>query len=267
MEEIDFQACAGLVAGRLAYPESLIAELPTVWGRLLREDALVSSVVEDRSRSGSGRIVAFGVSAFVTDAWVRAARLSREPYLTARTIRQALTADSPILRPHAIAREHAKGNLNVLILHYGEWRELPAEQRPSVRYGVAESFIATHRGYRIKEILQELWDELAPVFAHTPPRLSFSPAQRRLLRLALTGMTDADLSEHLGLALPTIKSAWRAIYERVAMSDPGVISEALLREAPVSRGSPAIRGREKRRRLLEYLHRHPEELRQSLKEP
>ena len=71
--------------------------------------------------------------------------------------------------------------------------------------------------------------------------------------LALDGETDRDLSPALGLALPTIKSRWRKIYDRVAMVDPDLF--------PDRQDANGRRGDEKRRRLMDYLRHHPQELR------
>jgi hypothetical protein len=97
----------------------------------------------------------------------------------------------------------------------------------------------------------------APLFVYVPPRLSFTTAEQALLSTALPGLTDVELARRLRLALPTVKSRWRAIYDRVGRVAPeilGVVS---------SDRSGAARGQEKRRVLLEYVRRHPEELRPS----
>jgi len=91
LEERDVPACVELLRGHLAYPASILSELPKVWRRLLREDALVAIVVESEGLEGKpGAILAFGVAVFVTDDWMAAARTGDEPYLAVRTIRQEL---------------------------------------------------------------------------------------------------------------------------------------------------------------------------------
>lgn len=306
VEEGDLEACLELVRGHLAYPDDVLALLPRFWRRLLREEALNAVVVETHRR-GSTMIAGFGASVFVTDTWMTDARRGEEPYLTARTVRSELGPDeSPILRPATIANSNTDG-LNVLILHYGESRDLPHEIRPPLRYRMFEAFIETNRGYRIKEVLQEFWDELdpefitsgwgqvrseytgyfqrrgeplppagrrpyligitreevatnpgaiaAPLFIDTPPRFGFTPGEQRLLRHALTGQTDIELAKTLGVAVSTVKSRWRGIYQRVGRQVPDLV----VIEPPAEQPQTA-RGQEKRRRLLEYLRRHPEEL-------
>jgi hypothetical protein len=55
-----------------------------------------------------------------------------------------------------------------------------------------------------------------------------------------------------------VKARWRTIYDRV-----GEVASDLLPVA-ADDGASGRRGPEKRRRLLEYLRQHPEELRPSL---
>ena len=96
---------------------------------------------------------------------------------------------------------------------------------------------------------------LAGLFVYTPPRFHFSRAEQRLLQHALTGETCDDLSNSLALSRWTVKKRWHAIYEKVAAAD----SELL---PPLCDGQdPHGRGAERRRRLLNYLRQHPEELR------
>jgi DNA-binding CsgD family transcriptional regulator len=306
LEPRDLRACSRLLRGGLAYPAATLAQLEAFWTRLLGDAALSSAVIES---PGLGRPsqLAFGASVFVTDEYMRAARSAAEPYLTARTVALEFTGRSPILRPAAVRRASAGDGLNVLLVHYGEDRErLAPEQRAEVRYKMHETFLASHRGYKIKEILQEFWDEIelpfilngwgavrsdygeyfrsrglvspaperrpylvgftrkearadpgnmsSPLFLYTPPRLAFSRAEQALLARALLGETDEQLARSLNLAMPTVKGRWRRIYARVAAASPELLPESA--DLP-----ERVRGREKRRRLLEYLRRHQEELR------
>ena len=308
----DIPACVELLRGHLSYPTDVLALLPRAWRRLLRDDALDAVVVEGRDRKGTTPIAAFGASVLVTDAWMAAARTGKVPYLSARTIRRELERGSPILRPAAAARGNDAG-LNVLLLHYAEARELiPAHARPVIRYQMFDACVQSHRGYRIKDILQEFWDEIdveyiingwgrvltdyrsfferrghafpplgrrpyligltrdealrnpgalaAPLFLYTPPEIGFTRAEQRLLQRALQGRTDLELARALGVALPTIKSRWRAIYNRAA----GLVPDMGPDPQP-SNADGTSRGREKRRRLLEYVRRHSEELRPGLR--
>ncbi|HSJ13814.1 MAG TPA: hypothetical protein VK939_05335 [Longimicrobiales bacterium] len=161
--ESDLLTCATMLARGLAYPDGIADHLPGVWRSLMRDEALTGAVVENSER-GTSVTLSFGISVFVTDRWAEAARIGRTPYLTARTIRTELSGDSPILRSPGIARANGGAGLEVIILHYCEASDLPADLTHAARLKMLASFIDSHRGYRIKGILQEFWDEIDPEF-------------------------------------------------------------------------------------------------------
>lgn len=99
----------------------------------------------------------------------------------------------------------------------------------------------------------------APVrnaFQFTPPRFGFSPAERRLLRLAVTQLTDGEIGDELGVSPHGLKKLWRSVHQRAVQAMPDLFDGP-----PVSATDSGTRGPEKRRALLQYLRQHPEELR------
>jgi hypothetical protein len=98
------------------------------------------------------------------------------------------------------------------------------------------------------------------LFDYHPPVLGLNRSEQRLLSCALPGSTDEQLAGILGISLPTVKKSWISIYRRVENCLPDLIPEPLRAAIPSSG-----RGRERRRRLLEYLREHPEELRPVLR--
>lgn len=95
-------------------------------------------------------------------------------------------------------------------------------------------------------------------FQFTPPLLGFSPAERRLLRLAVSDMPDDSIAQELGITGHTVKKTWREIHDRVGRHLPHVYSDPAATAAWETTGT---RGPEKRRWVLQYLRQHPEELR------
>jgi DNA-binding CsgD family transcriptional regulator len=93
-------------------------------------------------------------------------------------------------------------------------------------------------------------------FQFTPPRFGFAPAERRLLRLAVTDLTDEAIGDELGISGHGVKKLWRQVHQRAQDAMPGLFGAS---EAAASREGG--RGPEKRRALLQYLRQHPEELR------
>jgi DNA-binding CsgD family transcriptional regulator len=97
---------------------------------------------------------------------------------------------------------------------------------------------------------------LASLFFYVPPRFHFSRSQRVLLRHALMGETCEMLAASLSISPWTVKKYWHAIYERVADVDKELLPPT------ITCGAYALsRGAERRRRLLNYLRQHLEELR------
>ncbi|MBV9851285.1 MAG: tetratricopeptide repeat protein, partial [Armatimonadetes bacterium] len=101
---------------------------------------------------------------------------------------------------------------------------------------------------------------VASVFNHRPPRFGFTDGEQELLRWALTGLTDEELAAELSLAVISVSKRWSRIYERVLDVAPGLFP-------PEATAGGQKRGPEKRRRLLHYLRRHPEELRPAILTP
>jgi hypothetical protein len=92
------------------------------------------------------------------------------------------------------------------------------------------------------------------LFQYTPPRMYPKPAEQTLLRAAMQGSRDVELSRGLGVSLSFVKKTWCSIYKRAAEKLPEL-------DLDIATGSIPQRGREKKQRVLSYLREHPEELR------
>lgn len=105
---------------------------------------------------------------------------------------------------------------------------------------------------------REAWSAtwVGSLFDYHPPRCGFRPSEQRMLRLALGGGTDDELSTELGVSIPTVKKMWLSIYRRVDQNLPELIQNHPQPEVELTQ-----RGKEKKRHLLNYLRKHPEELR------
>jgi len=96
---------------------------------------------------------------------------------------------------------------------------------------------------------------LSSIFNYRPPRLSPTRAEQRLLNAALSGQTDEEVAEVLGVSVSAVKKCWQSVYARASFRLPELLLDGC---GPLSGG---VRGAEKKRRLLLYLRSHPEELR------
>ena len=90
--------------------------------------------------------------------------------------------------------------------------------------------------------------------SYAPPHFGFTPSEQRVLMLALDGHTDASIALAIGSSPATVKKRLRDVYAKVADAIPAApaLSKSMLNGG---------RGAETRRRLLNYLRDHPEELR------
>jgi hypothetical protein len=296
----DIAACLYLLQKYPEYGSQLLSSLPRVWRRWCDEQAMISCVVEDLHARTDARIVAFGADVYVTDTFMAESRAAHEPHLTHRLIQRELCGRaSPVLRRKAIASGNAGPGLNAIIIHAGS-SDLSTYAIP---HCLSQAFIASHRGYHLKEILQEVWNEAdrewvqaygvlrgdysdyyrdtgnpippyrpylfgvtaeealaipgsmaSTVFLHSFPRFRFSEAAQELLLAALDGETDAALTKALHISLTGVKMRWRGVYQHVEWIAPELLSEPI-------RDAGCTRGPEKRRRIIEYVRNHPEELR------
>lgn len=282
-----------------------------LWRAALCDEASASGVVEDTDRPAGARLLAFGISLFVTDAFFAEFKAEEAPYLPERVLRQWQAGRPPWLSRAALRRANSGDGMNMMILDSGYSQEVNVDRSSAEYHAVSrmlmEAFFEAHRGYQIKETLSERYGEghrniylgggyelrtdyaafyarqgrtppptserpflfgltraeafanpgrsIATLFLHRPPRFFFRDSEQELLRRALGGETDEELAHSLSLSLWAVKKRWQAVYRRVMQIAPDLLPEA---ESALPEKK---RGAEKRRRLLDYLRRHPEELR------
>jgi hypothetical protein len=139
-----------------------MAHFPAFWKRLHADHAFIATCIEEHEPGGLSHIVAFGATVFVTDAFMEEARSGCEPGLLRRLVEQELQGKTPhILRREAIARANAGSGLNTIIIHTAPKLPSPGgEPGYAYRYYLKEAIVWSHRGYRIREGLQEVWSEI-----------------------------------------------------------------------------------------------------------
>lgn len=91
------------------------------------------------------------------------------------------------------------------------------------------------------------------LFMRKIPKLGFTQKQQELLLYALSGQSDRELQNTLGVSEDAIKQAWKNIMHRAVAAQP-------IRFAQESSDSGG-RGQSRRHLLLTYLRQHMEELR------
>jgi hypothetical protein len=210
----DTGACLCLLRTYPEYGPRLFADLPIFWKRMFDEQAMIAAVIEDDAPGTPATVVAFGADVFVTDAFMAKARAGCQPGLSERLIRHELyEKPSPILRRSAIARANAGPGLNVIIIHAATPKSEPSESDQAIRFNMREAFLWAHRGYHIKEILQEVWDETDRPWVQAWGRLR------------------ADYSDFhckRGASVPRCRPLLFGITREEALEDPGSLAAPLL---------------------------------------
>ncbi len=157
----DVEKCFRLLpAGFVCEPETR-RQLPDVWQQWLQDGVYQMTVLEDRERPMGQRLVGFGSSAFVTNAFAAELREGQlPPSPAAHAVQRHLVGQSPLLSSEAVRRANSGPGLNLLVLHIG-WDEsvLTPEEVRWVKSKLIEAFYFTHGGYRIKAFLQEVFSE------------------------------------------------------------------------------------------------------------
>ena len=104
-----------------------------------------------------------------------------------------------------------------------------------------------------ESVLTAPYSVAATMYRYQPPILRLSPAEQRLLAVALAGKTDVELSADLRLSVEAVKKRWLSIFDRVDEFKPGILNRA--------EADNDARGPQKRHRVIAYIRTHPEELR------
>ncbi len=158
VEELPY--CFRLIRDRFVYDSESQARLLRLWHELLMRRCANSAVIEDHECRRDDRFVAFGMSAFVTDGFLREAKRGESPYITRRALERWSAGSSPFLTLESIRQANSKGGLNCLVMHYGVTEHVadPGDT-PFIWNRLMEAFIDQHRGYQLKEIIDEVYGE------------------------------------------------------------------------------------------------------------
>ena len=97
------------------------------------------------------------------------------------------------------------------------------------------------------------------LFHSPPPTFGFSESERRVLLRAMLDESDEAMAESLGVSHEAVKKTWRRIHQRVDTVAPDLLLQVSEPDGTASRG------KDRRRKLLQYLRYHLEELRPFLK--
>jgi DNA-binding CsgD family transcriptional regulator len=101
---------------------------------------------------------------------------------------------------------------------------------------------------------------LSYVLRRNARRLGLSPSQCRVAELALWNLDDEEVARQMGIAPATVRRHWRTIFERLDASDVLKSERQVLALSSVG-SLPDRRGPQRRRKVLDYLRSHLQEIR------
>ncbi len=155
----DIEPCLEMLPAAFECPPRLRARFADLWQEWLRAGMMQMTVIEDGERPPESRLIAFGNSVFVTDAFAEEAKTSLAPYLSAQIVQRCLEERPPLLSLNAVRAANSGPGLTLLVLHIGWQGLLTAEETRWAKGKLLEAVLFTHGGYRLKEILQEIYSE------------------------------------------------------------------------------------------------------------
>lgn len=287
--QADFFTLHGEIAPRYGSDSFLHSKLPEFWNALLASPSAVPLMVEDVSggspRPAASRLVVAAKPKFA-DAIVAG---EVRPPLAVEAVKRFLDGEQVWLTPVELKLANKGEGVRLVTLHIWEAvpKEMP-RLYCDVCASQTEGMSMNLKGANVSELIEDAIDpyhsevnqaigyfprarfddggwvgsitksdaeknwamHFASLFQYRPPRLDLSASYKELLRPALEGMTDEELSDRLCLSLSAVKKRWAAVYDHVSLKG-------------IHAGLPACegkRGPERRRLLLEYLRWHPEEL-------
>jgi hypothetical protein len=305
----DLFECLNVEPGRIGVELVGRERALAAWRRLICVPHFCSGVVEADSPFGGSRIIGFGASVFVLQAFADDEVFKPRPGLNARII-ASMDSPRPVVLNNAELRSgNTHGDLNLVVL-YSSWLRgaLDRDGVFQVHAHLTAGSLEEHAGYRINRVLMELLDEsdrilaehsppwevlsdfkefyschqepdcpwgqgrslitmtrqgsrsevgsLASVlFLHKQPVLLLRESDQELLRAALRGLTDEELSHRLNLGLAAVKRRWLSLFEWISEIRPDLLPDAS------EESDKRSRGRQKRHSILAYVRAHPEELR------
>jgi hypothetical protein len=278
-----------LLGNRAAFNDDEYRQYVSTLRSLLEQQRAFGRIVSERA---TGRVRVFGITTFVEEAMVDAlppaalcicwqavgldpGAILNEEAIGRRNARAGAQAvviphgyDATDTPPHGFEWVLGTGmqafmdtcrGFNLARLVFGEVGAAAVEDGGAFR--VVGRYTESHPGGAVHTGVFSLTREdalatrnlLLPIFLYTPPVVRFTPSEQQLIRAALDGRTDVELSRSLRLAMTAIKARWNRIRMRFFTRLPDVDRRAL----PATGGA---RGEQARHIILEYVRKNPCEL-------
>ncbi|MEO8802174.1 MAG: hypothetical protein ABI304_07900 [Rudaea sp.] len=153
MQPADVSECVDIVAADpVIGPRygAAVEELGNTWRQLLGSAATTTAVFEQPQQKRK-KIVAFGISVFVSDEFIHQIKTPPLRWCGPELAKRIMGPDSPILSDTQVRDANSGEGLNALV-----WESMATPEighRPEVYHLLLSSFIEAHRGFFLKELI------------------------------------------------------------------------------------------------------------------
>jgi hypothetical protein len=158
----DLDRCIEIVRDGFLYDAESRVALRKMWRDVLARDVGRSAVVFDAGHPE--RVLAFGVSAAITEARFQAIETSRAPFIGRSLLDDWRRGQDPFLDELSFATANGGGGLHVIAAHNGVDESIDARFLPDVLSVLSENFLTQHAGCNIKAFVHESYG-MPPEFA------------------------------------------------------------------------------------------------------
>ncbi|MEP7098629.1 MAG: hypothetical protein ABI748_13285 [Dokdonella sp.] len=202
MQPADVSECVDIVAADPVMGPRYgadVNELGNTWRHLLGSAATTTAVFEQPQQKRK-KLVAFGISVFVSDEFVHQIKTPPLRWCGPELAKRVTGPDSPILSDTQVRDANSGEGLNALV-----WESFATPEigrRPEVYHALLGAFIEAHRGFFLKELitLQSgsadrlqftvdsgglYWNPVRQLYATAPP----GPAERLVAQPYIVGVT------------------------------------------------------------------------------
>ena len=154
----DLPTCRELLNPGFRTTASVRRNVLGVWEKLIANNAMNMTVIEDVTRPHPDCIEAFGSSFFATEDFITEFCAAPKPYLAAIIYERILTGRSPLLSAPQIISENSSRGLHLVVPHFGLRNpDLSNERTLRALQAASSAFYFFHAGYRINSILNEVY--------------------------------------------------------------------------------------------------------------
>jgi DNA-binding CsgD family transcriptional regulator len=150
----DVHDCVQLIAAHPVQASrygSAISHLEDSWKRLLVRDGCCTTVVVEVEIGFRAKIAGVGLSAFVTDKFLREAKTAPSFWIGPELTRKSRTGDAGVLTEKEVAAANSSGGLNLAVWEGTVGAEFA--HNPELGNALMAAFFEYHRGYRLKELI------------------------------------------------------------------------------------------------------------------